>query len=449
MLPVLLISLLLLYVPPVPETPSFALYWIPVGVLCLAGVNALACWAGSRTAVHLSNSGTARGALRAVRVFKLLNLGILGFVVLDVYALRWPLLVEEAFGRPPHVPLAAELLLLSPVLLMIGTVMAFQYWFNRTQRPMSLRLGQYLLLRFRTELAILLVPWLLLVLVWDVAGALWRGSAHFGLVEGLLPIVLVGAIVAFAPLLLRLLWNTSPLPPGPVRERLEAFGRAQGFRCRDILLWHTHNYLPNAAVVGMIPLLRYVLLTDALLANCTEEEIEGVFAHEVGHIKHHHLGFYMLFVLAFVCFYANAVDILAGLGYVAPLGNVMLAELTHGHAIVMLVFAALYWIFGFGYLSRRFEQQADLFSMSSSSNPAAFVVALHKLAVLSGAPSAMRSWRHFSISRRTEFLADVLENPDLGRRAERRVRLVQLIIIALFLAAALRLVLVAPGMVGL
>ena len=98
-----------------------------------------------------------------------------------------------------------------------------------------------------------------------------------------------GLIALLFPTLLRWTWKTTPLAAGPLRERLEAAARRCRFRAREILVWHTGDMVVNAAVAGFVPGLRYVFLTDALLTRLTPEEIEAVFAHEVGHVRHRHL----------------------------------------------------------------------------------------------------------------------------------------------------------------
>jgi Zn-dependent protease with chaperone function len=143
------------------------------------------------------------------------------------------------------------------------------------------------------------------------------------------------------------------------------------------------------------------------------------------------------------------VDILAAWGLVAPLRDMLEAELTQGQGTVMLVFAAFYWIVLFGYLSRRFEQQADVFATRVSSDPSALIAALHKLALLSGIPARAGSWRHFSIWRRTEYLTQLAERPGYARRAEQAARVAQCLIAVLFLIAAARLALRAPELTGL
>ena len=71
-------------------------------------------------------------------------------------------------------------------------------------------------------------------------------------------------------------------------------------RYRDILVWHTHYNMGNAAVMGVVPQMRYVLLSDLLLERMDDEQIEAVFAHEIGHVVHRHMVWYVIFFLTVV-----------------------------------------------------------------------------------------------------------------------------------------------------
>src|SRR6266540_1719603 len=108
------------------------------------------------------------------------------------------------------------------------------------------------------------------------------------------------ALIVFMtmPWILRIVLGLQPLPDGPLRARLFAAARRLRFRCSDILLWNTRGGVANAMVVGIFPFLRYVLLSDRLLEELTPDEVEAVFGHEVGHVKHHHMLYYLVFLLA-------------------------------------------------------------------------------------------------------------------------------------------------------
>jgi Zn-dependent protease with chaperone function len=450
MLLTFLVSLLTLYIPPPVMQASFAWPWTPLGVGAMAALNAVAYCVGSRTAMRLGPSHADR--MRAARIFKGLKMGIVAFVALDVFFFEWPGFVMRVFTTGPApgtpvVPLVGDVVLLSPVLIMIGTAMVFRYRFECRRafaggNVPALSLGRYLSLRFRTELGILLLPWMLLVLVSDCSVLLWGESPYFAYIDTAVSIGLVVALVSFGPLVLRVIWDTSTLPSGGLRSRLEDLCEREGFGCRDILVWHTHKHIPNAAVIGFVPPLRYVMVTDSLLENCTEDEVEGIFAHEVGHVRQHHLRFYLLFALTYGCIFANVMELLGRTGLMEPLASALSNHIGHGQAILMLILTVLFWVFGFGYISRRMEQQADLYALRKSKSPDAFILALEKLSLLSGRPSRSGSWRHFSVWRRTRFLRRVLENPEVGARAHRKVFHLRMAVGALFVVGAVRLLLI-------
>ncbi len=123
-------------------------------------------------------------------------------------------------------------------------------------------------------------------------------------------------------------------------------------------MWNTHGRITNAMVVGVIPRLRYVLLSDRLVEELTPEEVEAVFGHEVGHVKHHHILFYVGFFLV-------SVLVVFGIWNVATSRVPAIAQYfpaTEDWAqlpFVGLAFAYIFVVFGF--LSRRCERQADVF----------------------------------------------------------------------------------------
>ena len=434
MLLTLIASLLILNVPLAGLGPALPWHWTLLGVGALVGVNALACWTGMRMAGHVYNPETGAGQMQAVRIVKVLHAGVVALVAVDVFALRWPLFVGSLFRRHPYLPLVDDLVLLAPALLMILTAMVFKYGLECSRGRVGIGLARYLLLRVRTELAILLVPWLVVVAVADLLDA-----SDLGPLGGVLSMGLIVAIFVFGPWLLRYLWRTSPLPPGPLRDRLEAFSRKSGFRCREILVWHTYNHLPNAAVVGVVPGTRYVLITDALLCSCTDEEIEGVFAHEAGHVRRHHVALYAVFAVGFLCLCTAAADLLVAVGLIAPLESVLSADMTVQQGLLVLAFALFYWVVAFGFLSRRLEQEADVYSLSTASDPAAFLRALQKLSAVSGMPARAGSWRHFSVAHRTRFLAGLLGRPDRARLARRGTWLLKSAVVGLCVVAGLYL----------
>src|SRR5665213_3260608 len=78
-------------------------------------------------------------------------------------------------------------------------------------------------------------------------------------------VITVGAVLIFAPEILRHILHTQPMADGPLRRRLEAICRRNNIRCKDVLLWRTEHCTGNAMVMGLIPQVRYILMSDLLL----------------------------------------------------------------------------------------------------------------------------------------------------------------------------------------
>lgn len=188
----------------------------------------------------------------------------------------------------------------------------------------------------------------------------------------LLMLPIAAAIFVLAPELLRRVIPTTPLPPDwPLRKRLEALCARAGLKYRDILLWRTNSSMGNAMVMGLFPRVRYVFLSDLLLETMRDEEIEAVFAHELGHIVHRHMWWYVVFVVALMLFASGPLtlllDQLPWLARPAPPLITLTDQLRDSQAIalqeqVMAVIGLGLFAVAFGYLSRRFERQADVYA---------------------------------------------------------------------------------------
>jgi STE24 endopeptidase len=209
-------------------------------------------------------------------------------------------------------------------------------------------------------------------------------------------------------------------------------------RYRRLLIWHSQGVLINAAVVGFLRPLRYVLLSDGMLDQMYPEQIKAIFAHEAGHIKHHHLIYAVMFAVSTILLANVLVAVLAVL-----LGLPALAALGIGLTLLLAT-----WAVGFGWLSRRFERQSDTVAAWSCGPPpesrnhpdevtpegaATFAGALDQVARLNRISRNQFNWRHGSIAWR---VAHVLHlGATRGSRADID-RLVRRIQIALWIALA-------------
>jgi STE24 endopeptidase len=254
--------------------------------------------------------------------------------------------------------------------------------------------------------------------------------------------------------------------------------RDAGLRYREILLWRTDCTMGNAAVMGLFPRIRYVLLSDLLLETMTDRQIEAVFAHELGHVVHRHLMWFGIYGIAALMFMSGP-------------GEQMLAYLrawylrSHGQnswdeieGLVASVLGFGSFILAFGYLSPRFERQADVFAARTmqraaeetgvvvahaDANPdnyvtafeahglakvpasekssgatevltpvpyrpgsyvgeygaGVFASALHRVAIINHMPITARNWSHGSIAQRMRALREMSASPALTGRFDR------------------------------
>lgn len=219
----------------------------------------------------------------------------------------------------------------------------------------------------------------------------------------LVPLCLVVVAYMFAPKLLHLLWRTRRLNDPEMNARVAAIAERYGARYRQISVWYTGGVrIANAAVAGLIPRTREIFVTDWLLHRLDDDEVEGVLAHELGHIKHRHLWVYLLFSFSY---FGTYVLVFGALRTLLP---AVLTRGVVGPILLVASFFYLYFVLLLGFVSRRLERQADLFAVRTIRDAAAFPRALGKLATLHSLPMRVRrifEWTrtHPSIQRRIDF----------------------------------------------
>src|SRR5262245_45328367 len=259
----------------------------------------LGLWVASRAPrAGAASLGLRRRYALGSRLLTAISLVVYGWII---HSVGWPRVVRTNWGLGGWV-LIDDLVVFLPYLL-IQLLIWWGLFFAERSLHIRLgveggpagRLGRYLLLRARQSLGLILPVILLYVLRRDVLGRLWPEWAESGLAEPI-EIALVGTLVLMAsPLFVRLAWPTRSLPAGTLRRRLERVAQRVDFRFRDILVWDTGQTMLNACVTGVLPGLRYVLLTDALIEALTPVEVAAVFGHEIGHIAHRHLLYFNFF----------------------------------------------------------------------------------------------------------------------------------------------------------
>lgn len=295
----------------------------------------------------------------------------------------------------------------------------------------------------RHGVLVVLVPIFLLISWAEVIERLLGLSASAGGAEvtrtDMLAVVLqlagVVVVLSLAPLMLRGLWSTRPLGAGVMRDRLMSLCRAHKVRCSELLVWRSRTGMLNGAMVGVLPWLRYVLLTDALLERLAGEHVEAVMAHEVGHARRHHLPWLLASIIASVGVVWGVADL--AMRYLAEHG-VGAGWLGAWLGTVLTVAGVVMGVVVFGLVSRRFELQADAFAAQHLSGMRegddmrdrritqdavyAMAGALGAVALHNHIPTGKFTYRHGSIRGRQKALQRLAGERVYGLAIDRSVR---------------------------
>jgi len=245
----------------------------------------------------------------------------------------------------------------------------------------------------------------------------------------------ISVLILMPPIVVRL-WGAKPMPDGAHRQLLAEGCERMHVAVSRIMRWPAAaGRFYNAAVMGLIPRLRYVLFSDDLLRDLPPEQLLGVLGHELGHIRHKHLWFYLIFLFAcslWSILLLQPVEML--LRMTPPFDQLPRAPLS---GLAMLLIFGLLLRVCFGVISRACERQADLAGVELAGDTRPMQDALRSVALLSGQPLHAPSWRHASIAERVAFLAAVGRDPALATQHHRRVRRLRWGTIAMLLLAPL------------
>jgi Zn-dependent protease with chaperone function len=381
---------------------------------------------------------------------------ILQFVLyaLAIGVFGWGWAVFRLWRMPGGILLPGlELILLAPFFL--GQTLSWLCFYDadRVADPplaneansYSARWG-YVVFQWRQRLSLVCIPLALLILQKEIFRRLpveWQQWQLFvnGVGVGGFLVVLV-----LMPWIVRVLLGLRPLPESPIRERLLLATRRLGFHCSDILVWNTRCGMANAMVIGFVPWLRYVVFTDRFLADFDEAEVEAVYGHEIGHLRHRHMVFYLVFLVASVIVMGVVAEawVLPLLGQVLSMWFPQQAATwvePNGILAPFVVVGLLGTYLGlvFGRLSRACELQADLFGSRSLGNREGvrvFINALEKVARINGMNRERQGFLHPSIARRVDFLHEILADASAESQFQQRLRRCQMVLLGTLLPAA-------------
>jgi len=145
----------------------------------------------------------------------------------------------------------------------------------------------------------ILVPLAIVVLARDLAPWVDTLSPQFRwALYGTAGLAMLGGI----PFLLLLMWKTTRIENADLKSELLATCKHHKLYVHDIRVWKTDNQIVNALVAGVVPRLRVILMSDALVKFFPRHELLAILRHEAGHLRLWHLptriGFSVLPLLA-------------------------------------------------------------------------------------------------------------------------------------------------------
>ena len=308
----------------------------------------------------------------------------------------------------------------------------------------------FLGMNIRSNLPIVL-PWMALSLVYDLLVLLpypglqefvfskWGDLVFFGF--------FLVFVMLFFPPLVRRLWGCKKIRDGALKDHLVAFCRKQNFNA-EIYVWPLfEGRVLTAGVMGLVPGLRYILLTPAIIETLTISELEAVVAHELGHVKKKHLLLYVLLIGGFSALAGFLAEPLLYFSFSFDwVFDLMTGERIDPETVIglisgvpMLFFLLLYFRFVFGYFIRNFERQADLYVFKVIGSSHSLVSAFDKIADTSGSSKDKPSWHHFGIGERIAYLERCEKDPSWIKKQDRKVHrslavYILLLVSAVFLA---------------
>lgn len=236
---------------------------------------------------------------------------------------------------------------------------------------------------------------------WLIAWAAFLGL--FVLMAQLAPVVLFPIFYKF-----------EPLENEELKRRLISLSERAGTRVRGVYKWHLSekSKKANAALTGL-GATRRIILADTLLDNYSDDEIEAVLAHELGHHVHKHILKAILVqacITLFGFWLANEVlryaveqrDMFAGMADFANLPLLVLVSTVLSFLLMPAMNA----------YSRFNERQADRYCFQSVASVEPFISSMNKLAdqnLAEKVPSRWIEWlfhSHPAISRRVAAAQD-------------------------------------------
>src|SRR5262249_22087432 len=225
----------------------------------------------------------------------------------------------------------------------------------------------------------------------DLVGRYWWVAA-----AAIFTVATIGISQIAPVVLMPLFYRFKPLDRESLRERLLALSRRAGVPVLGAFEWGLGEKTTraNAALVGA-GRTRRIILSDTLLNQYSDDEIEVILAHEMAHHIYHDMWTALALETVVVGAAFLAADLvvtragsIVGVATPRDLAALPLMILTGGLVSLLLTPLGNAW-------SRHNERRADRFALTLTGRPAAFITAMRRLGAQNLAevnPSAPVQW---------------------------------------------------------
>ena len=260
----------------------------------------------------------------------------------------------------------------------------------------------------RLQLPILALIFIQYLWIWTINMILpeetYNWTPYFEILSSLILLVLI------APVVIVKSWGAQAIEKDSayevIRNELEEFRTPVA----GILCW-PDSIMPHstAGVIGLIRGFRFLLISTKLLKALSKGELRAVIAHEAGHIRRHHLFYYLIAVTCLLGFFALAgnVNFLLTFAEISQVPGLILGT----SAIISVL---LFVRFGIGFLSQNFERQADCHSFERF-GITPISTALLKVSWLNGINPEQDNWHHYGVRQRIDYLSKCLKKPEMKK----------------------------------
>jgi STE24 endopeptidase len=181
-------------------------------------------------------------------------------------------------------------------------------------------------------------------------------------------------------IILPIFYKVTPLENENLKTKIHNLASQAGLKVENIYSFNMskNTKKANAAFTGLGKTKR-ILLGDTLLNSYTEDEIETVIAHELGHYKKKHIiknlligtftSFFTLYVIAALYYWSLPWFRFTQINQIAALPILTLWGMIVGMMLTPLT----------NIISRKFEYEADEYAVESTMNVTSFTAVLEKL----------------------------------------------------------------------